>query len=224
MSAAAESCWTQVYPSLTRDYAGMFGALVARAEAQAIRLSLIYAVMDKSRRIESRHILSALAFWHYCESSTRLIFGDQTGDRDADRIREAIVQSPEGLTDTHLHALFSNNRTSQRLHEALRLLRSFGMILSTSEPSGGPKPMSRHFAVEASHDGATVPDYLRIAREICAAEILEPPEPQNSTKNEFNEDGDVSTLASTINSSNSYFVEVGALPKSGEREATGERF
>ena len=73
-SPEAAQLWESVYPSLTTDYPGMFGALVARAEAQVIRVALIYAVTNRSRRIEPGHILSALALWHFCEVSTRRIF------------------------------------------------------------------------------------------------------------------------------------------------------
>jgi hypothetical protein len=44
----AREMWIAKYPTLSAEKPGLFGALTARAEAQVVRLSLIYALLDKS--------------------------------------------------------------------------------------------------------------------------------------------------------------------------------
>lgn len=124
--ADAEDLWAEVYPILTRDHPGIYGSLTARAEAQVVRLSLIYALLDRSPHITVAHLTSALAFWRYCEDSARHIFGDRLGDVVADRIRDALRQRPGGMTETEIHALFQRNQRAARIHEALFLLLEHG--------------------------------------------------------------------------------------------------
>ena len=45
----------------------MAGAVTGRAEAQVMRISAIYALLDKSRLIRREHLEAAIALWEYCE-------------------------------------------------------------------------------------------------------------------------------------------------------------
>ena len=49
------------YDALTEDRPGMFGAVTARAEAQTLRLAMLYALADCSYEIRRTHVESALA-------------------------------------------------------------------------------------------------------------------------------------------------------------------
>jgi len=62
---------------------------VGRAEAQVVRLALIYALLDCAREIRAEHLRAALAIWTYCEASARFIWGDSLGDPTADEILRA---------------------------------------------------------------------------------------------------------------------------------------
>lgn len=44
----------------------MLGSLIARAEAQVRRLSVLYALADSSKWITAEHLNAAHAFWCYC--------------------------------------------------------------------------------------------------------------------------------------------------------------
>jgi hypothetical protein len=68
---------------MTREVSAMVGAIIGRAEAQVLRLSALYAVLDRSRMIRTSHLLAALAFWEYAEDSAQRIFGDRLGDHVA---------------------------------------------------------------------------------------------------------------------------------------------
>ena len=72
MTAAPRSCGATVYPALSAEQPGLLGAITARAEAQTMRLALIYALLDGAGEIDRVHIEAALAVWAFCEASARL--------------------------------------------------------------------------------------------------------------------------------------------------------
>src|SRR5215208_5903985 len=57
----ARPLWEEAYDALTEDRPGMFGAVTARAEAQTLRLAMLYALADCSYEIRRTHVESALA-------------------------------------------------------------------------------------------------------------------------------------------------------------------
>lgn len=141
-SEAARALWHEVYPVLTADRSGVWGALTSRAEAQVMRLALIYAVLDCSPQIEVAHLQAALAFWQFCDRSTRFIFGESLGDRVADRILDELrCAGSGGMTRNELRELFSRNLTAVQLDAALALLHRLGPARWSKEPRpGGGRP------------------------------------------------------------------------------------
>jgi len=130
--------WASVYPSLTEGKPGLFGAVVARAEAQTLRLAATYAVMDCSHTIERPHVEAALALWNYAEESARYIFGDKVGDPIADKIVEALqAKQTEGMTRTQIRDLFQRHQKEERIDQALQLLLRIGRVRYEYEPTGG---------------------------------------------------------------------------------------
>jgi hypothetical protein len=143
---SAKPIWESVYEVLSEGEPGLLGAATNRAEAQALRLSSIYAVMDGSRTIEADHLLAGLAVWEYAEESARRIFGDATGDPVADKIMETLIKNePEGLTRNEIRDLFSRHRSSTRIDQALNHLLEVGRVRSESQATGG-RPVERWFA------------------------------------------------------------------------------
>jgi hypothetical protein len=69
MTDAARSKWAAIYPELSAAKPGLLGAVIARAEAQTVRLALIYALLDGADMIDLPHLEAALAVWEYCELS-----------------------------------------------------------------------------------------------------------------------------------------------------------
>ena len=107
MTEAAMELWVAVYPQLSREVPGLMGSLTARAEAQTVRIALIYALLDGADQIDRVHLEAGLAVWAFCEASTRYIFGDVTGDTVADAILRALRSAgAAGRTRTELHGLF----------------------------------------------------------------------------------------------------------------------
>lgn len=136
----ARRAWEEIYPGLSEGQPGLFGAVSARAEAQVLRLSVIYATLALSPVIKLPHLEAALAVWDYCEASARYIFGDATGDPVADRIMEALRNAPEGLTRTQINDLLGRNIPMPRISEALGLLLRLGRVwLETVATEGRPR-------------------------------------------------------------------------------------
>lgn len=71
----AKSLWVNIYPTLCYDKDNRISDILNRAAVQVLRLSLIYALLDRSRAISENHINCALAVWNYCKESAEYIFG-----------------------------------------------------------------------------------------------------------------------------------------------------
>jgi hypothetical protein len=130
----ARQLWAEVYPELSEGKPGLFGAVTARAEAQVLRLSLLYAVLDGADAIGPAHLKAALAVWEYCEESARFIFGDATGDPVGDQILRALRLSGE-LTRTAIYSgLFGRNTSAARIEHALGTLQAAGLAHCEMRP------------------------------------------------------------------------------------------
>ncbi|MBK6426816.1 MAG: DUF3987 domain-containing protein [Blastocatellia bacterium] len=70
----ADDLWCREYPDLSAGEPGLLGAITGRAEAQTIRLALLYALLDGAGEIRLPHLSAALALWRYCHDSVRCIF------------------------------------------------------------------------------------------------------------------------------------------------------
>ena len=75
----ARALWATIYPALSEGEPGLLGAVLARAEAHVLRLSVLYAVLDRAAAIQPDHLRAALAIWDYSEASARRIFGERLG-------------------------------------------------------------------------------------------------------------------------------------------------
>ena len=118
----AMAIWEGVYPELTADRPGLFGAITARAEAQVVRLACIYALLDKPHVIRKEHMMAALAVWKYCEDSARFIFGEALGDSTADSILKLLRENAAGVDRTQISANFGRNKKKAEIDRALQVL------------------------------------------------------------------------------------------------------
>lgn len=140
----AAAIWREVYPQLSEGKPGLVGALIARAEAQVMRLAAIYAVLDRSCLIREEHLMAGLAVWDYAESSVFHIFGRALGDPLADTILAALQNAPEGLTRTEITNLFRRNISADRIHAALQLLLRNNLVFVIKvETNGRPTEIWR---------------------------------------------------------------------------------
>jgi hypothetical protein len=139
MTPDTAKLWEVVYGPLSEGKPGLTGALLARGEAQAVRLSTIYALLDQSTLIMPDHLQAALSFWDYAEASVRFIFGDALGDPVADLILSALKTATNGLTRTEISNLFGRNKDAGRIAVALNLLQSHNLVRVEHIETGGRK-------------------------------------------------------------------------------------
>jgi hypothetical protein len=152
-TAPAAADWKAVYPQLSTGQPGLLGAVTSRAEAQCVRLALIYALLDGAANIDRPHIRAALAVWEYAELSAAHIFGASLGDNVADEILRALQHAGcEGLTRTAIRDLFGRNQSGDRIGAALALLASKGRAKMEIRHSVG-RPTEIWIATEARHHG-----------------------------------------------------------------------
>lgn len=138
---AARALWYEVYGELSDDkYGGLLGAITGRAEAQVVRLSALYALLDRSSIIHEVHLRAALGLWKYAEESARLVFGNSLGNPVEDKILDALQKSKDGLTRTDIRDLFNRNKSVHQIDQALSALSRkglahFQMIATSGRPA-----------------------------------------------------------------------------------------
>ena len=142
----ARHLWHKVYPDLSEGKPGLVGAMIARAEAQVIRLSIIYALLDLSTVIRKEHLEAALAVWRYCEDSCRYIFGKALGDPVADDLLRALrSRGSEGMSRTEMNKMFKGHTKSNQIERALGLLEELGSAKREIQETEG-RPLEVWFA------------------------------------------------------------------------------
>ncbi len=144
----ARELWAAIYPELSGGKPGLLGAMIARAEAQVMRLACIYALLDLSNTIRVKHLQAALAVWDYCEASARFVFGDSLGDPVADEMLKALREAEEaGLTRTDISNYFGRNKGANEITRALNMLAERGLAHSVIEESESGRPTERWYKI-----------------------------------------------------------------------------
>jgi hypothetical protein len=150
MTATSAEQWKSIYTTLSTGQPGLLGAILARAEAQTLRLALLYALIDGVNAIDIAHLNAALAVWRFCEASAKLIFGDTVGDPLADEILRALRSCfITGMTRSDLTLMFRNSpHRTGAIGAALNRLLQLGKVRREQSATSG-RPAERWFAVAA---------------------------------------------------------------------------
>ncbi|MDA8355126.1 MAG: hypothetical protein M0Z95_02225 [Actinomycetota bacterium] len=134
-SPAGRKLWWETYPSLSEAGSGPTGALVARSEAHALRLALIYALCDGARSIGPGHLRAGLALWGYGERSAIFAASKATAGPVAGRIADALIAAGgRGLTRTQIRDALGRNHAGADIDAALAVLSADGRAQLQSEP------------------------------------------------------------------------------------------
>jgi hypothetical protein len=142
----ARAYWHQVYRDLSEEGYGLAGVACNRAEAQTLRLSMLYALCDISAVIRLEHLKAALAFWEYSRQSAYYLFGDRLADCNAQKIFDALRSQPEGMTRKQiLDEVFQRNIDKRALDFAFKTLESLKVAYKQTEQTGG-RPSERWFS------------------------------------------------------------------------------
>jgi hypothetical protein len=132
--------WDEVYEDLQRQRPGVVGLVLLRGHTHVLRLSVAYALADRSKVVDLPHLEAALAVWRYSASCARRIFGGLTEDRDVDRVLHALVRADgHELTRTEIVGVF--NRAAKKNYDAIvRQLLDGGWVTHRREsPPPGRK-------------------------------------------------------------------------------------
>jgi hypothetical protein len=144
----AAALWRQAYAKLADDDAGgLLAAVISRAEAQVLRLSMIYALLDGSSTIRQEHLRAALAVWWYCRRSAAIIFG-RGGDPLEQKVLDAIRRQP-GAGRREIHRTLGNHVRAATLVGILAKLRDAGKARpEIVSQIGSGRPTERWFPCE----------------------------------------------------------------------------
>jgi hypothetical protein len=142
----AAELWEAIYNGLDDDADGLFGAATARAEAQMLRLSVTYALADRSTVIDVAHVKAAHAVWQFCEESARYVFGGMSGDDQLDKLLAALRFAGEaGMDGREQDRVFSGHVSASRLDQMRKELEDRRLAYTIHEETGG-RPRIRTYA------------------------------------------------------------------------------
>jgi len=138
-SKAARELWHTVYQELASERHGLYGAVTGRAEAQTLRLSMLYALLDGVAIIDVPHLEAAFALWEYCDASARIIFGEGEGEADdsLEKLLLEVIRENPGISRRGLHKAVGGHVQAVVLVQALARLRDKGLIEPIMVPTGG---------------------------------------------------------------------------------------
>ena len=142
-SVAASAFWTELYPHLTaEDRAGLYAAATGRAEAQALRLSMLYALLDGSPIIDTPHLQAAVALWDYCDASAKIIFGHSETANPLETLLLDTIRKMPGTNRKALYKATGGHIPADAMVEALAALRDRALVRCETAATGG-RPAER---------------------------------------------------------------------------------
>lgn len=139
MTPPAVALWESLYTELSQEHSGLAGSIINRAEAQTLRLALIYALLDGAEQIAESHLQAALAMWNYAQESALYIFGDRVADPLEEKVLEALKAGP--LTATELSAALNRHVPRERLQPLLQQLEGQQRISIQKQKNAGRPPL-----------------------------------------------------------------------------------
>ena len=130
----ARDYWHAIYPTLTQDHPGRWGQVTSRAEAQVVRLALVFALLDGGEHIALSHLKAAEAVWDYCSASAQWAFMESRFTRPAVRILNSLEQGPLTLKQISCD-VFQRHASTAEIEGYIREIES--LLVITKQPTGG---------------------------------------------------------------------------------------
>ena len=146
-TGGARAIWPPMYRELKKLPGGSLGEVLSRGQPHVLRMAGMYTLADGLGVIDTCHLLAAKALWDSSARCAHYIFGDNLGNKDAEKILKALKDaSPNGLTRKEIReVVFQRNKSSQVITDALTLLLEKGLIREVKEVNTGGRPAHRYF-------------------------------------------------------------------------------
>jgi Bifunctional DNA primase/polymerase, N-terminal len=141
---ATVTLWSREYERLTSDRGGLFGEVTSRAESITLRLSMIFALLDRSIVIKEEHLRAALEVWRFGQDSARFIWGESSGYPEAAAFLAAIRREPGIARSALFNLIGTPYRTQTKVTEVLRYLQAKGLVRVEQVATGG-RPAERWY-------------------------------------------------------------------------------
>ena len=137
-SEAAKALWRHLYVEhLNPDH-----AVLSRAAAITLRLSMLYALLDETDIIEEVHLRAAYAVWRFAESSVHSIFGHDEDHGFEDKVYMAVCGQP-GMGRKAIYDHFKRNIPMPKIGDALLRLQAKGKLSASKDTATGGRPAER---------------------------------------------------------------------------------
>jgi len=140
----AAELWREKYAQLSAERRGIVGDVTSRMEAHAVRLALIYALLDGSAVVGVAHLWAALAVCDYALRSAEHCFGGLS--LDARAIHAALsARVGEWVTRTEISTgIFKGHKAAEQIDTALHELETAALAEHRTEAtSGAPRELWR---------------------------------------------------------------------------------
>jgi len=139
-TAEANRVWDAFYLSEPQRN-GVVGAICARWAPQAVRLSVIYALLDRSKLIDAEHVRAAIAFLRYTQQSAAYLWQSASGDNVADRLLDFVRERyPDAVFGREIDSAFSGHLHSDRKRVAVAMLEKRGLVERVRDAQTGGRP------------------------------------------------------------------------------------
>jgi len=108
---------------------------------------MIYTLLDNSYLMEPRHLSAAIAVVDYAERSAKAIFGQQTGNRDADKLLWHLDRAPDGISRTDIFAVLGRSKSAADVNMTLAILKENELAdCAIIQPKTSKKPIEIWFS------------------------------------------------------------------------------
>lgn len=122
----ARELWKRFYYRVAEDgTSGLEGAAIGRAEPQVLRIAMLYALLDRSEKIQYEHLKAAIALWQYCEDSARMLFGGLS--KEQKKIADALEGGPMTVSVIR-EKVFSRHRKLPQILDDLSGMLKAGYV------------------------------------------------------------------------------------------------
>jgi hypothetical protein len=140
-STAADAYWDKAYQELSEPAPGLIGSMLARNPANALRLSMVFAIMRCSESIEPEDIQAALEIVGYSTDSVRYLFEAANVDPHERKVIEALEVAPRReLTRLEINTAVFQHHVSASEIDGIRDVLVYRNLVEVTKVKSGGRP------------------------------------------------------------------------------------